>query len=186
MKGKLLFGLVGGLAAVVIAGLAFTGGANAQTFGLCAYGPGDHVACTYNSPYGIQSVFITNLAPGGSHIVLWNEAYDCESPVQFSYDSVGPDGIFEVEECDPPVGVGGGDNGSFTSEAGPTVLPGTGKLDLTSEGQTTDAQGIYSACYVDYRNCDLASYECEHLGQGCPPPSSPSGNQTPTKLKIAR
>jgi hypothetical protein len=190
MKGKLLLGLAGGFG-LVMGALAFAGSADAEAATICVQGSqaGTMQTCTYSRPYGISSIFITNELPDGTQAVVWNEAYDCESPIEVTYVRQGPTGILEIEACDPPVGVGGGDNGSFVANGQPSVTPegaNTGTFQLTFNGQTTSpaAHGFPSACYADYRVCDLASYECEHLGQGCPPPSSPL-KEAPAKLKSA-
>ena len=185
MKSKLVLGIVGGLAAMVVAGFSFTGSAHADTsVTICAASPvGQMQNCEYSRTHGIASIFITNVAEDGTQVIVWNEVYDCESPILVSYLRVGPTGFFEIEECDPPVGVGGGDNGSFTTLPPPSVTPVV-QLDLAIDVQPSQA-GIYSPCYVDYRKCTLTAYECEHLGQNCPPPSSAPKLDIPVK-KIAR
>ena len=140
MKGKLILGLVGGLAAVVSAGLS-TSSSSAETVMICAASPvGQMQYCEYSRTFGIKSIFITNEAPGGTQVVVWNEVYDCESPIEVSYLRLGPTGFHEIEECDPPVGVGGGDLGSFVAKTPPPVEPAP-ILGLKGDPAQADAAG---------------------------------------------
>jgi hypothetical protein len=138
MNGKLLFGLVSGMVAIASAGMS-SGASADTTVTICAAAPvGQMQHCEYSRPNGIKSIFITNVAPDGTQVIVWNEVYDCESPVDVSYVVVGPTGFFEIEECDPPVGVGGGDAGSFQVKLPPPPEP---ELGLKGEPSQADAAG---------------------------------------------
>lgn len=144
------------------------------------------VICKVGHADGIRQVIFTGDTALGP--IEWvNETYtDCPTEVVVVLGgdhvlSAGPMSL-QVVLCDSGLG-----DDRFDFKAAPragddtrepaiakTVPSAPGVALIAQEGtQVLYTINILDPCYVHFPNCNLASYECMHLGVGCPPPRSP-------------